>query len=433
MLWDRATGEPVHNAVVWISKQTDDIVKRWSAQGLDDEFRQRTGLFNDSYFSAAKIVWLLENVPGVRRRAEAGETRVRHPRHLAAVEPHGRPLAPHRPHLRLAHRPVQPGIAELGRGALRDAGHPDGDPPGRDRLRRRLRTELARDVLGAEVPVRGVLADQQAGLFGQACFQPGSAKNTFGTAGVLVVNCRREGATGRGSHLQRRLDRRRRSPTTSSKAWCSTPARRCPGCRTTSGCSSPTTRSNTWPDWSRTPAGCTSCPAFGGMCAPHWDRDARAAVVGLTLESTAAHVVRAGMDSMAFQTADIIDALEAGGVPVDDAEGRRRRHAQRPALPAHADLSGKPVVRPTSLERTALGVAFVAGLGSGAGACPTTSTTLGTVDREFYPADGRRHRAPSSTPAGAPPSGTRRPLPNTCALTTPTPQTVGPPDERTPR
>ncbi len=187
MLWDRATGEPVHNAVVWISKQTDDIVKRWSDQGLDEVFRERTGLFNDSYFSAAKVVWLLENVPDVRRRAEAGELAFGTPDtwllwnltggrsyltdhtcasrtalfnleslswHEELCEPLGIPMA------------ICPAaIASDGDFGLSSA-----------------------EVLGAEVPVRGVLADQQAGLFGQACFQPGSAKNTFGTAGVLVVN-----------------------------------------------------------------------------------------------------------------------------------------------------------------------------------------------------------------------------------------------------
>jgi glycerol kinase len=126
-------------------------------------------------------------------------------------------------------------------------------------------------------------------------------------------------------------------------------------------------------------------PAFGGMCAPHWDREARAAVIGLTLESTSAHVVRAGMDSMAFQTADIIDSLEAGGVPVETLKVDGGAARSDLLCQLTADLSGKVIQRPTSLERTALGVAFVAGLGVGMWDSLADLEATWSCEREFFP------------------------------------------------
>ncbi len=315
MIWDRKTGEPVYNAVVWISKQTDDIVKRWSAEGLDEVFLERTGVFNDSYFSAAKIVWLMDNVPDVRRRAEAGELAFGTPDtwllwNLTGGRSHltDHSCASRTALFNLESMTWDAQLCEtlgIPMAILPDAIASDGDFG-----------LTASDVVGAEVPIRGVLADQQAGLFGQACFQQGSAKNTFGTAGVLVVNS--------GEKVQRAAG------LTSSVGWTvlGVTDYELEGVVFHSGQTLSWMKDNLRlfesndeieylarlvPD----AGGVYVVPAFGGMCAPHWDRDARAAVVGLTLESTSAHVVRAGMDSMAFQTADIIDSLEAGGVPVE--------------------------------------------------------------------------------------------------------------------
>jgi len=383
MLWDRATGEPVHNAVVWISKQTDEIVKRWSAQGLDDEFRQRTGVFNDSYFSAGKIVWLLENVPGLRRRAEAGEIAFGTPDtwllwNLTGGRSH---LTDHSCASRTALFNLESMAWDeqlcqtlgIPTAILPQAIASDGDFG-----------LTAAEVVGAEVPVRGVLADQQAGLFGQACFQPGSAKNTFGTAGVLVVN------SGEKVQLVDGL--------TSSVGWTV-------GGVTDYELEGVVFHSGQTLSWMKDnlrlfesndeieylarlvpdSGGVYVVPAFGGMCAPHWDREARAAVIGLTLESAAAHVVRAGLDSMAFQTADIIDSLEAGGLPIETLKVDGGAARSDLLCQLTADLSGKVIQRPTSLERTALGVAFVAGLRVGIWDSLADLEATWSCEREFTP------------------------------------------------
>jgi glycerol kinase len=240
------------------------------------------------------------------------------------------------------------------------------------------------EVLGAAVPVRAVLADQQAGLFGQACFAPGSVKNTFGTAGVFTVN------SGPDVVLVDGL--------TSSVGWSV-------GGKTDYELEGVVFHSGQTLSWMQDnlrlfessdeieylarlvpdSAGVYVVPAFGGMCAPHWDREAKAAIVGLTLESTSAHVVRAALDSMAFQTCDIIDALEKGGVQVDTLKVDGGASRSDLLCQLTADLSGKIIQRPAALERTALGVAFLAGIGVGIWNGVEDLEAMWSCEHEFVP------------------------------------------------
>lgn len=363
MIWDRKTGLPVHNAVMWMSKQTDEIIKRWSAEGLDEEIRQRTGLFNDSYFSAGKIAWLLENVEGARERAERGE--------LAAGTVDTWllwNLTGGRSHMTdhsEASRTMIFNINDLGwderlcsafgipmeilpEAASSDAhfGH------------------VSAELLGAEVPITGILADQQAGLFGQACFEEGMAKNTFGTAGVLTANAGTRPVYVEGM--------------TTSAAWTL-------GGETTYEIEGVVFHCGQVIQWLRDrlhliedasdtediarrvgdSGGVYFVPAFQGLCAPHWDREAQTTIVGITLETGVDHVVRAALESMAYQTKDNIEALLKGGeeVPELRADGGAARNDV--LCQFQADILGIPVLRPRGLEKTGLGVAYMAGLGVG--------------------------------------------------------------------
>jgi glycerol kinase len=390
LFWDRATGQPVHNAVVWISKQTDDIVNRWHDEGLDEQFRRRTGLRNDSFFSAAKVAWLLDNVPDARRRAEAGELACGTVDSWLLWN-----LTGGRSHLTdhsCASRTALFNLEKLSwddelcdrlgipMALLPDAVDSDADFG-----------LTAVDVLGAAVPVRAVLADQQAGLFGQACFAPGSVKNTFGTAGVLTVN------SGPQVVLVDGL--------TSSVGWSvgGTTDYELEGVVFHSGQTLSWMKENLRlfessdeiellarlvPD----SAGVYVVPAFGGMCAPYWDRAAKAAIVGMTLETTSAHLVRAALDSMAFQTCDIIDTLEGGGLPIDTLKVDGGASRSDLLCQLTADLSGKVIQRPASLERTALGVAFVAGLGVGTWDSIADLDALWSCEHEFVPQLDADHR-----------------------------------------
>lgn len=385
--WDRRTGEPVHNAIMWMSKQTDDIVRRWSAAGLDPQVRERTGLNNDSFFTAPKLAWFAENVDGFAGRAARGELAVGTVDtwllwNLTGGRSH---LTDHTQASRtalfnldrldwddelLAACGVDPGLLPQARPS--DALFGEVDP------------RLLGGDPGPPIPVTAILADQQAGMFGQACFSPGAAKNTFGTAGVLTVNC------GDRPVLMDGL--------TSSVGWTV-------GGRTVYEAEGVVFSCGQTLQWLRDRLGLFAAtddiatlatsvpdnngvylvPAFSGMCAPHWERNARASIVGLTLDCGAAHVVRAGVEAMAYQTRDNVDALVAGGVAVSELKVDGGATGNDLLCQFQADILGIPVVRPDQLERTVLGVAYLAGAGAGRWRVPDDIDSSWTVDRVFDP------------------------------------------------
>jgi glycerol kinase len=394
MVWDRRTGEPVHNAIMWLSKQTDAIVRRWSAEGLDPEFWARTGVPNDSFFTAAKLAWIMEEVPGARDRAQRGE--------LAAGTVDtwllwnltgGRSHATdHSEASRTAlfnlaeldwdeHLSEACGIPmELLAPALpSDAHFGDAQP------------SVLGGGSGADIPITAILADQQAGMFGQACFTYGSAKNTYGTAGVLTANCGTQAQVLEGL--------------TSSVAWTV-------GGATAYEAEGVVFHSGQTLQWLRDRLGVLSTtddieeiagrvpdtggvylvPAFAGLCAPHWDRETRASIVGLTLESGAEHVVRAGVEAMAYQTLDNVEALVRGGIPVPELKVDGGAARNDLLCQFQADICGIPVVRPKELERTALGVAYLAGAGVGMWQVPDDVETAWSADRVFEPAMAQERR-----------------------------------------
>ncbi|WP_422935576.1 FGGY family carbohydrate kinase [Sinomonas sp. P47F7] len=393
LIWDRRTGEPVHPALMWMSKQTDAIVESWRLDGLDDEFRKRTGLFNDSFFTAAKLAWILENVPGVRERAERGE--------LAAGTVDTWllwQLTGGRSHFT--------DHSEASRTALFSLETLDWDEKLTEACtipQRLLPPALPSDSRFGEmrpaevglpgntsVPVMAIMGDQQAGMFGQACFEPGSVKNTYGTAGVLTANSGQQpaildgltasvGWTAAGStayeiegvvfHCGQTLQwMRERLGVLQPDEDAETVARRVPD----SG-------------------GVYIVPAFAGLCAPHWSRDAKASIVGLTLETGSEHVVRAGVEAMAYQTRDNIDVLTAAGIPVPELKVDGGAARSDLLCQFQADILGIPVQRPTELERTALGIAHIAGMGVGLWKQEDLSTGW-QGDRVFEPTmtEGRR-------------------------------------------
>ena len=394
MAWDRATGEPIHPAVMWMSKQTDPIVERWQAAGLGEEIRRRTGVFNDSYFSAGKLAWLMEEVPDARRRATAGE--------LAAGTVDTWllwQLTGGRSHLTDHSEASRTALFNLETLAWdEDLCAACGVP-----------TELLPPVLASDghfgealpsdlglpgtapVPITAIMADQQSGMFGQACFEEGAAKNTFGTAGVLTVNSGARPAILDGL--------------TASVGWTV-------GGTTDYEVEGVVFHCGQTLQWMRErlhvlgpddsidaivasvpdTGGVYVVPAFAGMCAPHWAREAHAGIVGITLETEAAHVVRAGVEAMAYQTRDNVDVLVASGtsVPALKVDGGAARSDL--LCQFQADILGIPVLRPTELERTALGVAHLAGMGVGLWKQQDLADGW-ELDREFEPSIPESRRA----------------------------------------
>jgi glycerol kinase len=386
MIWDRKTGVPVHNMIMWMSKQTDDIINRWKAAGLEPEVRKRTGLFNDSYFSSGKLAWLVENIEGVKARAERGElaagtvdtwllwnltggrshvtdhseasrtalfniTTRTWDEHLCKACGVPMQLLP----------PALPSQSRFGEMRPQDVGLPG----------------------TASVPIMAIMADQQSGMFGQACFEPGSVKNTYGTAGVLTAN------TGQTASVLPGL--------TASVGWTlgDTSDYEAEGVVFHCGQTIQWLRDNlgAFQQGDDIEAiarsvsdngGVYIVPAFAGICAPHWVRDAKAGITGLTLETNKAHVVRAGIEAMAYQTMDNVDALRDGGLPISALKVDGGATRNNLLCQFQADILGIPVLRPVELERTALGVAHMAGMGVGRWKKQDLSDNW-AVDRTFEP------------------------------------------------
>jgi glycerol kinase len=361
MIWDKITGEPVHDAIVWISNQTDGIIESWNKAGFAPEIKARTGLHNDSYFSAGKIAWLLENVDGLRanigtRRYIAGTVDT-----WLTWNLNGRTV--HATDVSCASRTAlfnintvtwDEDLMEM----LKIPSHifptvidSDGDFGNVDRA-----------ILDADIPIRAVLADQQSGMFGQACFEENAIKNTFGTAGVLTVNVGDKPrdveslttslAWRVGGHTQYEVEGVV-FHSGQTLSWL----------REILGFDAPAYRIDSIVASVPDNGGVSIVPALGGLGAPYWDRKARASIHGLSLDTNYAHLVRAGVEAMAFQTLDVIEKLQ--GIPINNFKVDGGAASSDFLCQFLSDITGLQVQRPVELERTALGTAFVAGLATG--------------------------------------------------------------------
>jgi glycerol kinase len=389
IVWERATGRPIHNAIVWQSRQTESICVELRERGLEDMFREKTGLLIDPYFSGTKVKWLLDNVPGARGRAERGELlfgtvdtfliwRLSGGRaHVTDYTNASRTL------LFNIHTLAWDDdlLREL---AVPRAMLPDVMPSSH------LYAECDVAHLGAQIPIAGVAGDQQAAAFGQTCFLPGMAKCTFGTGCFLLLNT---GSTARHSNngLLTTIGWALGSPERPDITYAEEGSVFVAGAvvqwlRDGLGVIRESADveelSRSVPD----AGGVYLVPAFVGLGAPYWDPRARGAIMGLSRGSTAAHVARAAIDSMAYQTRDLTEAMLAGvpepllGMRVDG--GASGNDGLMQFL---ADQLRVPVQRPRIRETTALGAAFLAGLASGVWQSQDELRGLWELDREFTP------------------------------------------------
>jgi glycerol kinase len=365
LLWDRKSGRPVGHAIVWQDRRTAPICERLKAEGLEAEFRQRTGLLLDPYFSGTKITWLLENVDGARARAESGELAFGTIDSWLIWKLTGGDAHVTEP-------------SNASRTLLYSLDDRSWDPWLLDKLDvpNELLPEIrptsgsfgiARsDVLGADVPVTGVAGDQQAALFGQACVQPGMAKNTYGTGSFLLMNTGEDAQRSQhgllttaawdlGDGLRYALEGSI-FVTGAAVQWLRD------GLGIIEEAAETGPLAETVPD----AGGTYLVPAFTGLGAPHWDPYARGAFLGITRGTTKAHLARAAVDAMAFQTRDVADAMtKDSGLPLAELRVDGGASAMDLLCQIQADQLGVPVKRPEILETTALGAAYLAGLGAG--------------------------------------------------------------------
>ena len=387
VLWDRKTGHAVYRAIVWQSRQTAEVCARLKAAGHEPKFHERTGLVLDPYFSGSKIAWLLEQDPSLRARAEAGDiafgtidTWLIH--RLTGRRVHATdPTNASRTLLFDIHRRAWDDelLAILGvpRAVLPEVKPSCGV----------FGETAASDGLPAGIPIGGVAGDQQAALFGQGCFEAGMAKNTYGTGAFLVLNT--------GDH---RVISRRGLLTTLCCDAKGRAAYALEGSVFVAGAAVQwlrdelglvKTAAETGPiaESVADTAGVYVVPAFTGLGAPYWDAGARGAIVGLTRGAGRSHLVRATLESLAYQSRDVIDAMnEESGVPLRELRVDGGASANDFLMQFQADVLGVPVDRPRLVETTAAGAAFLAGLGTGFWRDADALAATRRRDRLFTPA-----------------------------------------------
>jgi len=387
LLWERATGRPLAPAIVWQDRRTAAACAKLKARGLEPFFRRKTGLVLDPYFSGTKLAWLLDRVPGARRRAGRGELAFGTVDtwllwHLTGGAVHATD------------------VSNASRTLLLNLRTGDWD----DELLRILR--IPREVLPevrpssgwfGEVttipalrglPIAGVAGDQQAALFGQACFRPGMAKNTYGTGCFLLLHTGTKPVVSKHQLLTTVAWRLRADQPLEYALEGSVFVGGAVVQWLRDGLGLIARSADVEALAARVPdsGGVFFVPAFTGLGAPHWDAAARGAIVGLTRGTTAAHVARAAIESIAYQSADLLGAMEAdaklrlrelrvdGGATVNNA-----------LLQFQSDLLRVPVVRPRTTETTALGAAFLAGLAVGVWKSREEIAALWFIDRTFEP------------------------------------------------
>mgnify|MGYP002381451073 CR=1 FL=1 len=390
VLWDKATGQPVHSALVWMDTRTADLVTAFSAQGGQDRLRGKTGLPLATYFSGLKLRWLLDHVPGARARAEVGELLFGTIDTWLAWQLTGRHVTD---------------VTNASRTQMMDLATLDWDAQILD-LFAIPRACLPAICSSSEVyatcsgvldgvPLAGILGDQQAALFGQACLTPGEAKNTYGTGCFMLMN------TGE-------------KPFASTNGLLTTLGYKLGDAPAVYALEGSISIAGALVQWLRDNLGLVASadeiealaasvedngdvyivPAFSGLYAPHWDDKARGVIAGLTRFAGKGHFARAALEAVAFQTREVLDAMTAdSGVAITELRTDGGMVVNELLMQFQSDILGVPVVRPRVIETTALGAAYAAGLAVGYWRSTAEITANWGVDKRWRPQMAEDRRA----------------------------------------
>jgi glycerol kinase len=395
VIWDRKTGEPIHNAIVWQDRRTAGFCDQLRREGHLASVQQKTGLVIDAYFSGSKVRWLLDNVPGARQRAERGElafgtidTWLIWKLTNGAVHVTDASNASRTMLYNIHTRSWDDGLLQLlkiPRQILPEV-----------KSSSEVYGQTASGVFDRPLKIAGIAGDQQAALFGQTCFSRGLAKNTYGTGCFMLMNIGTDATASKHNLL-------------TTVAW------QLAG-RTEYALEGSVFIGGAVVQWLRDGLGIVKSaaeieglaasvndsggvymvPAFAGLGAPHWDQYARGTITGITRGTTSAHFARAALESIAFQVADILDVMQQdSGVQIKELRVDGGAAANNLLLQFQADLLGVPVVRPKVTETTALGAAYLAGLAVGYWKSEQDVSAKWAIERTFEPRLGRdevKHR-----------------------------------------
>ncbi len=365
IVWDRATGTPIYNAIVWQCRRTSDICEELKAAGRSDMIRQKTGLLPDPYFSATKVKWILDNVEGARARARRGELCFGTVDSWLIWNLTGGRV--HATDYSNASRTMLFNIKELcwDKELLELFDIPESMLP-EVKPSSGIFGYTEPDILGARLPIAGVAGDQQAALFGQCCFDEGEVKNTYGTGAFLLMNTKNKPnitssgllttiAWGIGDEITYALEG---SVFTCGSAiqWLRD------GLKVIESAQD----SEYYAKKVKDTAGVIVVPAFAGLGAPYWDPYARGLIIGITRATNKYHIIRATLESMAYQTVDVVKLMEENAnvkVPALSVDGGASANSL--LMQFQADMLNIPIIRPECIETTALGAAYLAGLATG--------------------------------------------------------------------
>ncbi len=390
VLWDRRSGQPIHRAIVWQDRRTEPLCAQLRERGLADAVRRSTGLVIDPYFSGTKIRWLLDHVKGAHIAAAQGELafgtidswllwqltqgRV----HATDVSNASRTML-----FDIRHNAWDPEL-------LKALHVPDSLLP---RVHPSSHVYGETTLFGAPIPITGIAGDQQAALFGQACFKAGLAKNTYGTGCFMLMHTGGRCVSSRHGLITTAAAQPTVVPEYALEGsvfiggavvqWLRD------GLRAISGSGEVQALAESVPD----SGGVIVVPAFTGLGAPYWNADARGAIVGLTRGSTLAHIARAALESIAFQSAALLQAMSKDAAPVAELRVDGGACVNDLLMQFQADLLGIPVVRPQVTETTALGAAYLAGLAAGVYDSQDELAGLWREERRFVPTLPREHAA----------------------------------------
>jgi glycerol kinase len=385
LIWDRKTGQPVHNAIVWQDRRTAGFCDQLKRDGCTELIREKTGLEIDAYFSASKIRWILDNVPGVRKRAERGELAfgtvdtwllwklTSGALHITDASNASRTMLLNIKTLQWDDDLLK--LLKIPRGLLPDV-RPSSEVYG----------ETAADLFDGPVKIGGIAGDQQAALFGQTCYDRGLAKNTYGTGCFLLMNIGTESVASKHRLLTtvawQLKDLTQYALEGSVFIGGAVVQWLRDGLGLVKSAAEIEQLAGRVPD----AGGVYIVPAFAGLGAPHWDQYARGTITGITRGTTAAHFARAALESIAFQVADIVDVMQQdSGVRLQELRVDGGAAADNLLLQFQADILGIPVVRPKVTETTALGAAYLAGLAAGYWPSEQDVVANWEVDRRFEP------------------------------------------------
>ena len=380
IVWDKATGQPVYNAIVWQCRRTAELCEELKRQGLEERIVSTTGLLIDAYFSGTKIRWILDNVPGARQRAERGELLFGTVETWLIWKLTGQHVTDYSNASRtmlfnirtLSWDPEILALLDIPASML-----PEVKPSSM------VYGETDPSYFGGPIPIGGAAGDQQAALFGQTCFEPGDAKNTYGTGCFLLMNTGNtpvESKNGLITTIAASTDKAEYALEGSvfvagaSIQWLRDQMRMIDNASDSEDVASKVSDSG----------GVYVVPAFTGMGAPYWKQEARGTVVGITRGTKREHFVRATLESLAYQTYDVLKAMEQDfGDEITSIKVDGGACANNLLMQFQSDITGKTVARPKVIETTALGAAYLAGLATGYWSSKAEIVENMEIDRRF--------------------------------------------------